>query len=474
LSIRYGCALGRPRSLKGRKMDTWTQNTSRRAVIGAAAIGLASGLETLAKPVQKHRDVATAHKNANGTSGLLHDFHVSVTEPPFNAAGDGIRNDTTAFNGAIAAVLARGGGVIVVPPGTYLVDEIEALPDSVSLIGCAMFEKDAHRCILKYRGTKACLRTTSRNIIENIRIEGPAINIPDYAGAAGTGIHLQGGYHRLENVWVWGFGCGLQIDEAYWCNYYGCVFTFNIRNIIFDSAAYSTTQMFIGCTVSLAKKEGLKGTSVPTRNIAIQFFGGSIESNVQDNSPIAQVTLGSVGNLMFNGTYFEDTKPVKSDTLDISLAGEVTFTNCYFNGAAKHIRSAVRASSHISIQACRFLGTSDPQWSVDLDGCENVFVFGNEADKEMRVTGAGSVTLDDGILVRGQRVVGRAASGWARDLGIPKRSANASYTAPRISKSPTQAEVQALANSLQDLSRTMKALKDDLFQGGGVHGLLGP
>jgi hypothetical protein len=46
--------------------------------------------------------------------------------------------------------------------------------------------------------------------------------------------------------------------------------------------------------------------------------------------------------------------------------------------------------------------------------------------------------------------------------GTADRSTFATYAAPTISASPTQAEVQAIANHLQVISRHLKAIIDDL------------
>lgn len=51
---------------------------------------------------------------------------------------------------------------------------------------------------------------------------------------------------------------------------------------------------------------------------------------------------------------------------------------------------------------------------------------------------------------------------WAAATGTAERTTFATYTAPTISASPTQAEVQALADHVQILSRRLKALIDDL------------
>ena len=57
---------------------------------------------------------------------------------------------------------------------------------------------------------------------------------------------------------------------------------------------------------------------------------------------------------------------------------------------------------------------------------------------------------------------------WVAQTGTAERTTMATYTAPTISNPPTQAEVQALANAVQALSRRQKALIDDLLSGGTI------
>jgi len=51
---------------------------------------------------------------------------------------------------------------------------------------------------------------------------------------------------------------------------------------------------------------------------------------------------------------------------------------------------------------------------------------------------------------------------WASPSGTAERTTYTTYTAPTITNPPTQAEVQAIADHVQILSRRMKALLDDL------------
>lgn len=58
-------------------------------------------------------------------------FNVSY----FGAVGDGITNDATAIQAAIASASLAGGGIVFFPPGTYLIGTRIALKDRVSLKG---------------------------------------------------------------------------------------------------------------------------------------------------------------------------------------------------------------------------------------------------------------------------------------------------------------------------------------------------
>lgn len=64
-------------------------------------------------------DPANPIVSATG-SGFL--SWINVKESPYNAAGDGTTDDTTAIQDAIDAVLAAGGGTLYFPPGIYQID----------------------------------------------------------------------------------------------------------------------------------------------------------------------------------------------------------------------------------------------------------------------------------------------------------------------------------------------------------------
>ncbi|MEH7250887.1 right-handed parallel beta-helix repeat-containing protein [Neobacillus niacini] len=70
--------------------------------------------------------------NAITVSVSSHIFKADVKE--FGAYGDGVRDDTTAFQNAINAVAEKGGGDVYVPEGTYILEPI-FLKSKVNLVG---------------------------------------------------------------------------------------------------------------------------------------------------------------------------------------------------------------------------------------------------------------------------------------------------------------------------------------------------
>lgn len=73
----------------------------------------------------------TAGENAEAATVHMASW---VTVKAHGAAGDGIADDTEAFNSAMSAV-ARKGGVVVVPAGTYKITSTIAVPSNVYLVG---------------------------------------------------------------------------------------------------------------------------------------------------------------------------------------------------------------------------------------------------------------------------------------------------------------------------------------------------
>jgi hypothetical protein len=82
---------------------------------GAAGVGLASAL------------VRAEPASALTSSSFLY----NVKDAPYLAVGDGVADDTTAINNALAAAGTAGGGIVYLPPGTYKITNVLNVPGGV-------------------------------------------------------------------------------------------------------------------------------------------------------------------------------------------------------------------------------------------------------------------------------------------------------------------------------------------------------
>ena len=99
---------------------------TRRETLSALGISLGGGLIGAASPVPGGGE--ENRRAVGGPARGIRDFNLR----DFGAKGDGLANDTHALQAAIDACAAEGGGVVVVPAGTYLIGSVE-LKSNVTL-----------------------------------------------------------------------------------------------------------------------------------------------------------------------------------------------------------------------------------------------------------------------------------------------------------------------------------------------------
>lgn len=158
----------------------------------------------------------------------------NVREPPYNAAGDGVTDDTAAINAAISDAEADGGGTVYIPAGTYKTSDTIVHDDDKSLV---IHGDGPEGTILKYTGSatavlikgrfRAALRdlqvncTTSaatglqiedcaRCIIENVFVDGdPATALKMTTQGIHNTVH-----NHLRNLELRGAGRALWLNAA--------------------------------------------------------------------------------------------------------------------------------------------------------------------------------------------------------------------------------------------------------------------
>ncbi len=117
-AVATGTSLTTGAQVAGGRTDLNTYLTNVRASMGTTNGNVLLGT------------VSMALKDAIKPLSRIYD----VTAVPYGAAGDGITNDTIAVQAAITAADAVGGGIVLIPPGTFLVNSL-TIPSNVSLLG---------------------------------------------------------------------------------------------------------------------------------------------------------------------------------------------------------------------------------------------------------------------------------------------------------------------------------------------------
>lgn len=128
---------------------------------------------------------------------------INVTAPPYNAAGDGVADDTAALQLAIDTAAAAGGGVVYVPTGTYGISDSLELKPEVQLRGPhGTGFSESHAVIALLAGFSGTATAAVRMLdqeeggyatdsqgqsIIDIEIDGSAYNATAVAGVRATG-----------------------------------------------------------------------------------------------------------------------------------------------------------------------------------------------------------------------------------------------------------------------------------------------
>lgn len=131
----------------------------------------------------------------------------NVKDPTFGAKGDGVTPDLSAFDAAASAAQAANGGIVFIPPGTYILENVWSVPTKVGVLGLGpnasiLATNHSTNGIIKFAGTAAAgyrpfqtceglyFRGTVPNTGDVIRIEDANLLMRNCA--VGDGVNLDG------------------------------------------------------------------------------------------------------------------------------------------------------------------------------------------------------------------------------------------------------------------------------------------
>jgi len=224
--------------------------------------------------------------------------------------------------------------------------------------------------------------------------------------------------------------------------------------------------------VILVAPTGGKGAG-PAINVRKTSTGkvDGLTINAVINGASTQGILVDGTNVRINGCYIRGTTNACVQ-FQTGSTGEVNGSKLFGGGFG------VYAAGTASVRTCgnNIVGNSTQSYGLYAADTSSILSEFDKIDGQtsFRTGKDGGATLQStrftgsALEMNGTQVVGPRDTGWSADTGTAKKTANATYTAPTISGSYTQAEVQAIANALQDASRTIKALKDAGIAAGSI------
>ena len=132
----------------------------------------------------------------------------------FGAMGDGVTDDTVAFQAAINTAYANSGGTVFVPAGYYLINDFLSINSCVTLKGVNEVQSSSGAPLSSFLAGSVLYLPSTKNIYlyENSNIIGIAVvragmtfPAPDTTGYAGAAIYVQGNDVTIQGCQVVGF-----------------------------------------------------------------------------------------------------------------------------------------------------------------------------------------------------------------------------------------------------------------------------
>lgn len=322
----------------------------------------------------------------------------NVKSDQYGAVGDGVTNDAPAINAAISAAAAAGGGIVFLPPGTYLVSStISISGDQVELWGAGW-----NTVIKAASGLNADVistPTTTGSVRQNCVIRNCKIDGQRASQTAGAAIHLYGTrYCLVERVWIVnafnycvsldGDGTGFGFNNTVaWCVMdlsNGCVTEqFNEANVLFGNQfKYSDTNQMVALN---------SGYNFVTDNV----FGSG------GNYPGPALQLGNSGPSKIVSNRFDQ---VRNEAIKTNSGGQIIIGNAIGSpGKATAVPGIhIGANGHNVVIGNKVFNITGATFSYAISedgGADNNTIIGNDviagATGTINAVGAHTVCRDN-------------------------------------------------------------------------------
>lgn len=317
---------------------------------------------------------------------------MSVSVISFGAKGDGVTDDTAAFQKALNTVGKQAnGGVVSVPAGNYLIKGHLNFPQRVAMVGVTQAVNNARppsgSVLLAvegagkadgtpfiFMGTDCVLKgvtirypnQTHKNLKPypwTVRGSGDNISIIDVQminpwQAVDFGTH-NCGRHLIRNLYAWPMYRGIFIDK--------CFDVGRIENVHFwpfggeeKEVMSFVTKNAVAFTIGRTDWEYMSNCFCISYKIGYHFGVGSGPSNVlltQCGSDIGPCAVMIEGAQPHAGISFLNGQFMAGIVINDSNSGPVKFTNCsFFSYGLSPFHVKLKGSGHLTLNACHFTG----------------------------------------------------------------------------------------------------------------------
>lgn len=346
---------------------------------------------------------ATLKERLDAGDSQLADIAVWVTPQMFGALGDGVHDDTDAFQAAINE-LREVGGTLYVSRGTYIISaeiyvNLDLCTSKDSGITVNIQGENAGTTVLintsetdYILNIEQTLNTNTANLlhVENIQIKGSATN---------KGMRVHGcSAIIVERVYFYGMLTGMITEDCCRSRYIACEWNGNFNGLDLKNQVDQTTANaidFIGCE--------FYGNAIQPLSVYggcnINFIGGCIETSGfnrggVDASGVKLYRCGRYGGACctFVGTYFEGNSN-KADVWIVvgTYPGTYNFLGCTFNKFASpldnvnniFVETGGTAVAHINVKGCSFQDRGNiPSSGTKYIQCNGPLLFLNEDDNQ--------------------------------------------------------------------------------------------